>query len=190
MIKVYIEDKEYQDIDFTMEPLKIGNYENCVFNNCNFSSCKLSEIVFTDCEFEDCELSMIEIDKTAFRNINFKTSKLFGIQFENVNDLMLSMNFNNCQLNFSSFNKLNLRSTNFKNCNLQEVDFSETDLTKSIFDNCDLSGVTFEYTILEEVDFRTSRNYIIDPETNRIRKATFSIDGIAGLLSKYDIEIE
>ena len=79
MIKVYIEDKEYQDDDFTMEPLKIGNYENCIFKNCNFLSCNLSEIIFVDCEFAGCDLSMIEIDKTAFRNVNFKSSKLLGI---------------------------------------------------------------------------------------------------------------
>ena len=30
----------------------------------------------------------------------------------------------------------------------------------------------------------------IDPETNRIKKAKFSISGVLGLLHKYDIEIE
>jgi len=33
-------------------------------------------------------------------------------------------------------------------------------------------------------------NYSIDPELNKIKKARFSTQGIAGLLDKYDIEIE
>jgi hypothetical protein len=37
---------------------------------------------------------------------------------------------------------------------------------------------------------RTSYNYSINPEVNRIKKAKFSTTGIAGLLHKYDIEIE
>jgi uncharacterized protein YjbI with pentapeptide repeats len=77
-----------------------------------------------------------------------------------------------------------------KNCTLHEVDFTEADLSASTFDNCDLLNASFDKTILEKADFRTSYNYIIDPENNRIKKAKFSRNGIAGLLNKYDIEIE
>ncbi len=42
----------------------------------------------------------------------------------------------------------------------------------------------------EGVDFRTSFNYSIDPQLNRIKKAKFSLPGIAGLLDKYDIVID
>ena len=51
-------------------------------------------------------------------------------------------------------------------------------------------GAAFENTILEKADFRTSFNYSIDPGKNRIKKAKFSLAGIAGLLEKYDIEID
>jgi hypothetical protein len=53
-----------------------------------------------------------------------------------------------------------------------------------------MERATFDQTILEKVDFRTSYHYSIDPEVNRIKKAKFSILGVAGLLGKYDIEIE
>jgi hypothetical protein len=43
---------------------------------------------------------------------------------------------------------------------------------------------------LEKADFRTAFNYSINPETNRIKKAKFSKEGLNGLLDKYDIEIE
>ncbi|MGI8788822.1 MAG: hypothetical protein ACR2HG_13805 [Pyrinomonadaceae bacterium] len=43
---------------------------------------------------------------------------------------------------------------------------------------------------MEKADFQTAYNYSIDPESNRIKKAQFSIPGIARLLDKYEIEIE
>jgi len=83
-----------------------------------------------------------------------------------------------------------MKKTVFKNSQLHEADFSECDLTGSIFDNCDLAGATFDNTIIEKVDFRTSYNYSIDPERNKIKKARFSLLGVSGLLDKYDIEID
>jgi hypothetical protein len=44
--------------------------------------------------------------------------------------------------------------------------------------------------LLEKADLRTSYNYSIDPETNKIRKARFALLGIRGLLEKYDIPID
>jgi uncharacterized protein YjbI with pentapeptide repeats len=71
-----------------------------------------------------------------------------------------------------------------------DVDFTETDLSNSSFDNCDLQKTVFINTNLEGVDFRTSFNYSIDPELNRIKKARFSMPWIIGLLDKYDIGID
>jgi fluoroquinolone resistance protein len=100
------------------------------------------------------------------------------------------VNFDNCNLSHSSFYKTKLKKTQFINLKLNEVDFTECDLSSSVFDNCDLTGAIFENAIIEKADFRTSFNYSIDPEKNRIKKARFSLSGIAGLLSKYDIEID
>jgi fluoroquinolone resistance protein len=59
-----------------------------------------------------------------------------------------------------------------------------------MLDNCALKGVSFDHTNIEKVDFRTSYNYSIDPEINRIKKTKFLIMGISGLLNKCDIDIE
>jgi hypothetical protein len=48
----------------------------------------------------------------------------------------------------------------------------------------------FSQTNLEKADFTTAFNYQIDPEQNRMKKARFSPEGIAGLLVKYKIVIE
>jgi uncharacterized protein YjbI with pentapeptide repeats len=83
-----------------------------------------------------------------------------------------------------------MKKTVFKNSQLQEIDFSECDLTEAIFNNCDLARAIFDNTILEKADLHSAYNYSINPDTNRIRGAKFSISGITGLLDKYDIEIE
>ena len=86
--------------------------------------------------------------------------------------------------------KVKLKRTKFRNCSLHEVEFAEADLSGSVFSDCDLNGAMFENTVLEKVDFRTSGNYSIDPDLNRIKKAKFSMPGIVGLLDKYDINVE
>lgn len=48
----------------------------------------------------------------------------------------------------------------------------------------------FDRTKLEKVDLRTSYNYVIDPESNKIKKAKFSILNIHVLLTRYNIIIE
>jgi hypothetical protein len=53
-----------------------------------------------------------------------------------------------------------------------------------------LQGSTFDNTILEKADLRTAFNFSINPVNNRIRKAKFSIAGLAGLLDQFDIEID
>jgi fluoroquinolone resistance protein len=198
MKQVFIEEKTFDKIDFTQNPFSKGEYEYCNFVNCNFSHSDLSDIKFLECEFLGCNLSLVNLDRTALKEIKFKDCKMLGLNFGGCNEFGFVVNFDTCILNHSSFSditspmkqRVRLKQTVFKNSQLHEVDFTECDLSSSVFDNCDLTRTIFEYTILEKADFRNSFNYSIDPELNRIKKAKFSQSGIAGLLDKYDIEIE
>ena len=133
---------------------------------------------------------MVRTTNTLFNDVRFSKCKMLGIHFEDCNKFIISINFNSCQLNLSSFTGLNLKGTRFTDCRIAEADFFEADLKDSVFHNCDLQGCLFENTNLENADLRTSVNYSIDPDMNNIRKAKFSWPGIIGLLSKFDIEIE
>lgn len=186
----FITDQTFDKNDFKLLPLIKGEYENCVFRNCDFSGADLSGAVFLDCEFVSCNLSLVKLAKTAFRDVKFKDCKMLGLHFENCNDFGLAFSVDGCSLNHSSFYKRKLKNIILKNAQLQESDFTECDLTAAVFDNCDLTGATFDRTILEKADFRTSYNYSIDPEINQIKKAKFSLSQIAGLLTKYTIEID
>ncbi|MBK7634723.1 MAG: pentapeptide repeat-containing protein [Saprospiraceae bacterium] len=155
-----------------------------------FANQDFSEFKFIACAFNSCNLSMMKLNKTVFQDIKFTDCKMLGLRFDLCHDFGLSFSFDHCQLNHSSFYKTKIKKTVFKNTQLEETDFADADLTNAIFDNCSLEQATFDHTILEKADFRTSYNYSIDPEINRIKKAKFSIFGISGLLDKYDIEIE
>ncbi|MDX5435684.1 MAG: pentapeptide repeat-containing protein [Pontibacter sp.] len=185
----YTEGKIFKATDFTEKSLPKGEYENCVFDGCVFQNSDLRGVVFIDCEFRNCDLSMANLLDAAFREVQFTGCKLLGLHFENCTKFLLSMSFEDSQLNLSSFYKLSLKGAKFKNCNLREADFSEADLTSATFSHCDLTGATFDHTTLEKADLRTSTNYAIDPGKNRIRKARFSLPEVIGLLSGYDIDI-
>jgi fluoroquinolone resistance protein len=186
----YTADKTFDKDNFTQTHLLKGEYENCVFNQCDFSNSDLSEIKFIDCEFKSCDLSLAKINRTAFRDVKFKECKMLGLRFDTCHDFGLAFFFEGCVLNHSCFAATKIKKTTFRSSQLQETDFTDSDLTGAVFDRCDLNRTTFDNTVLEKTDFRTSFNYSIDPEINRIKKARFSLAGIPGLLAKYDIEIE
>lgn len=186
----FFADKTYDKIDYTNQYLSKGVYENCIFNNCNFSNTDLSEIKFIECKINACNLSLAKLVKTTFRDVTFIDCKMLGLHFNACDEFGVVFTFDNCNLSNSIFYRLKLKKTSFKNSVLMEVDFTECDLTNSVFDNCDFSGATFENTILEKADLRTSYNFSIDPEINRIKQAAFSMTQLAGLLKKYDILVE
>jgi uncharacterized protein YjbI with pentapeptide repeats len=189
MERVDITDEHFDTIDFTKALLALGDYENCTFINCNFSNASLYNFVFADCTFIDCNISLANLANTILRDIQFKGCKLLGLHFEYCKPMLFKVDFDNCILNLSSFYKLNLKQTKFINCSMQEVDLTEVDMSHSLFDNCDLHAAVFDNSILEKADLRTAFNYSIDPEKNKIKKAKFSLQGVIGLLAKYDIEI-
>ncbi len=190
MEQLYTADEIFDKKNFTETALPEGEYERCTFNNCNFSNTSLRGIRFFDCTFNGCNLSLAKPDGTSLQNAIFISCKMLGIHFELCNPFLLSFQFDQCQLNDSSFYGLKIKKTSFKNTQLNDADFTGCDLTGALFENCDLGRANFDNTIVEKADFRTSFNYSIDPERNRIKKARFSIMGVAGLLDRYDIEIE
>ncbi len=185
--------KEINESEKTFEKinsLKKGEYENCVFKNCNFENEDLKGVKFYDCQFINCNLSLVKITNTIFRDIKFSECKMLGIPFESCNEYGLTVSFENCNLSHSTFYKRKISKTKFENSQLHEVDFTECDLSNSVFSNCDLANTKFENTNIEKADFRTSFNYAINLDVNKIKKAKFSLPAITGLLSHYDIEIE
>lgn len=186
----YIEDKIFESVDFSSVMLDVAEYDNCTFKNCNFSEVNLWEVKFSECTFLNCNLSMANLNKTAIRDVVFKDCKMLGLKFEDCNKFGLAMCFEGCLLNHSSFYQVKMPKTVFKSTQLQDVDFTESDFSQAIFEDCDLKNAIFDTTNLEKADFRKAINYAINPDANKIRKARFSYLGLAGLLGKYNIDID
>ncbi|MTI22816.1 pentapeptide repeat-containing protein [Fulvivirga sp. RKSG066] len=182
-------EEDFKNTDYTKSPLPKGEYDNCSFTNCNFAESDLSEVVFLECEFINCDLSNAKIYQTAFRDVSFKDCKMLGLQFDQCNDFLFEIKPSGCQLNLSNFYQRMLKKAVFDSCSLHDVDFAEADLSGASFVNCDLTGAIFERTKLTGADMRGAGNFIIDPEVNDIKKARFALEGLPGLLTRYNLKI-
>ncbi len=78
-----------------------------------------------------------------------------------------------------------MRTEFIEDTTFKAVNFTEREQLADEYESC-----TFMNCIFSNADFRTSYNYSINPETNRIKKAKFSIQGIVGLLDGYDIVVD
>ena len=181
---------EYENKDFTKEAMELGDYEECSFVNCNFSQVDLATFMFINCTFIGSNLSLAKLINTIFREVIFKECKMTGLFFDTVNPFGFSCSFDHCNLSSSSFFKVKMKNAQFSNSTLVDVDFTECDINGSVLRNCDLTNAVFDQSNLEKVDFRTSYNYVIDIDRNRIKKSQHSLQSIHGLLYKYDILID
>jgi uncharacterized protein YjbI with pentapeptide repeats len=185
-----IQDQTFSKVNFTANPLPKAEYDNCTFADCIFADANIENITFTECTFEGCNLSMAQTGHTALKNVKFINCKMTGFNFSHCDPFLLQVEFDECILQLASFYRLKLKNTNLNTCDLREADFTEADLTSASLNGCDLTHSIFQDTNLEKADLRNATNYSIDPEMNRLKKAKFSRDNIAGLLDKYQIVIE
>lgn len=185
----YITEQTFNTINYEKEPLQKGEYENCTFSNCDFSHTDIFKIKFINCLFADCNFSNSNLTETSLQDVQFKDCKMPGLYFEKCYTFGFAVHFENCRLNHSSFYRVDLSDSSFSDSNLQEVDFTESNCKNVLFENCDMLKAIFDHTVLENADLRSAVNFSIDPEINRIKRAKFSLHGLAGLLHKYDIEV-
>ncbi len=183
-------DKNFNGINFIEQETTQREFEKCVFTNCDFSNAVFASSKFIDCVFNGCNLSMVKLKNCQLNDVAFKDCKILGVNFSDCIDFLFTVKFENCILNYSIFSKKKMHKTAFINSSLTHVDFTSCDLTKSIFTNTDLLNTVFNSTNLKEVDFSSAFNININPETNQIKKAKFSVNGALGLLNKYDIVVE
>lgn len=174
-----------------------SEFLSCRFQRCDLGEAQLKSCTFRDCLFEDCGLEMMRVEKCVFKNTQFERSKMLGIDWtlaawgrREIAQLIKTINFKDCVLNYSSFMGLNLKDIQFLNCNLLEVDFSETLLLKADFSDSDLQRAIFRNSDLREADFRKARNYSISSQMNNISRARFSLPEAMALLYAMDIRLE
>ena len=177
-----------EKVDFTKEVLE-DNYVDCHFIGCNFGQVDLSKIVFDGCNFNSCDFSVAKLDNSSFHDVLFTECKLMGADFTSANRFS-RYNFKKCILHYASFRELKLSGISFEECDLMEADFSEAHLKGASFAGCNLDRTLFDSSYLQDVDFRTARLLVIDPNNNKVRGAQFSAENALGLLAHLNIKIE
>jgi len=184
------ENKTFEKVVYTGKEVRNKEFEQCTFKDCDLSDSLFIHNRFTECTFVGCNLSMTKLAGSSLRDVTFKQCKLLGVNFSECEDFLFSVRFEECILDYASFSRKKMPKTKFINTSLKQVTFAGANLSNSIFDQADLTDAIFNGTDLKEADFRTANNYAIDPELNAIKKAKFSLHGVAGLLTKYGIRIE
>jgi fluoroquinolone resistance protein len=183
------DNKIFEDITYAEKIINGREFHDCTFKKCDFSNSEFSNSKFVDCIFEGCNLSMMKLGGTTLNNAIFKHCKILGVNFSQCQDFLFTVRFEHSLLDYSSFMDKKMLKTYFIKTTLKEVTFTGAILSGSVFDDTDLYGAVFNRTGLTSVNFTTAYNYTIDPELNTMKKAIFSLIGVPGLLSQYDIKI-
>ncbi len=179
---------------YTQEELIGTNFEDCTFVECNFTESVFKNCRFQQCKFENCDLSMAKVKGSIFRGVEFVKCRLLGINWTDASwgrkdtfQLIRSVDFDECILNFGSFFGLTLKNLRIIKCTAREVDFSEANFSKADFSGTDLQGSIFRNTTLEEANLVSAKNYSLSPTHNKITKARFSLPEAMALLYNLDI---
>jgi fluoroquinolone resistance protein len=187
IMKKVFDDKIFDKYDI-FEGLE-HEFNDCFFQNSDFSGALFDGTELVDCTFSNCNLSMAKFENALLNKVKFISCKVMGVDFSKCSKFLFTVSFENCVLNYSIFQKNDLRNTMFKKCTLHEASFLETNLMSAKFVECELDRAIFDHSNLEKADFSTSRNYSFNPTINKMKNATFSMPDAVGLLSHLDINI-
>lgn len=183
------EEKEIKSENFSKKSLEGHIFTSCSFNSCDFSETLLRNAWFCACTFTNCNFSLSKLEGCRFQDIRFIDCKIVGGEFFKCEKTFFSPSFKRCLLQYCNFSDLNMKKVSFSESKLNECHFTNTILNGADFSKVDLSGTIFHNCDLSMSDFSSSIRYDIDPRTNKIKKAKFSLPEAAGLLRGFDVTI-
>lgn len=182
------ENKTYKDLDFRAIELE-EEYYHCIFEHCDFTEILFQKTNFEECEFISCNFSLCKSNGTSWNKVVFEQCKLTGANFSHANKFTFSAKFDECLMQYVSFQGLNLQGFQFTKCLLTETDFNTCNLKKTHFDDCNLDRALISHCNLEDTDFSTAYNFVINPNDNKVKKAKFSLQNLPGLVAVFDVKI-
>jgi len=182
-----------ENIEFTgiqvIKDIKSKSFYNCTFTNCDFTESDFSFSLLSDCVFEDSNLSLIKLAETKLHNVQFNRCKILGVDFTQISKLIFKMDFQESQITKCTFSSLDLSESELIDCVIHQSDFFQTNLSKSDFSGSDLHDTIFEDTDLTEADFTNAKNYSINPLTNKVKNAVFTMPDAIHLLDALEVNI-
>lgn len=185
----YFEGEEFNELNFSVKATGEVEFVECRFKNIDFTSIPLKNFKFIDCCFNNCNFNNATLRGVLFRAPKFHQSKLLGMNWTEAQTLTLP-EYTECLMDFSVFQKLNLKGAKFIKCKLHEVDFYEAQAPKSEWNGSDLKDSNFSGTNLSEADFRSAIQYNINVRETNVSKAKFSMPEAINLLNPFNVIID
>ncbi len=156
----------------------------------NYANDDLAGVDLEDVLFETCSLVATNLADTRFSSVAFEGCKLVGVDFRKCRAFpSVDVSFVDCILDGCNFSELALRKQKFVSCDLRRCVFLRTDLTDADFSHSDLDESIFYECDLRRADFSRARNYLVDPNGNKIAGAKFSLPEAVSLLRGFEIEL-
>ncbi len=182
---------KFQSIDLHQDNIKESEFIDCVFESCDFSEGSLKTSIFENCKFVKTSFATSKFIDTRISDCKFNSCKLTGIDWSTLNKIIgLELDFNSCDLSYSSFFKMDLSNSKFIDCRIYEADFTECIMKNVLFKGSELMRTSFYNTDLQEADFREAVNYLFDPGKNNCKNAKFSYIEALNLLKFFGIIVE
>lgn len=186
---ITLELKVVKTENFAKKNLNGSSFIECTFESCDFSESMLQNAKFYLCTFVNCNLSLTKLGGCRFQDVKFIACKIVGGEFFKCDKVFFSASFKNCIMQYCNFSDLNMKRASFSGSRLKDGHFTNTVLVETDFDGVDLAGTIFHNCDLSKADFSKASQYNIDPQTNKIKGAKFSLPEAMGLLRGFEITI-
>ncbi|MBL8965732.1 MAG: pentapeptide repeat-containing protein [Spirochaetaceae bacterium] len=185
-----IDGEEPNGLDFSLCDLSGKEFSRCSFTDCDFSECDLTGTTFEKCGFTSCNLSNPVIAKARFVDVVFDRSKLLGLNFHHCDQLVFDIAFLECAVRSCNFTDLKMKKARFTRSEFRDCDFQNTFLVEADFSEAVFDNTLFHNSDLQRASFYRAAGYSIDPGTNKLKKAVFSVPEVLSLLGPLGIVIK
>jgi fluoroquinolone resistance protein len=186
----YHESEAIHGLDLSNHGIPGREFYRCAFEACNLTEADLSSCVFEDCVFRECNLSNPLIKGVKLISAEFLGCKLAGINFYYCDQLLFDSCFSGTHLQNCNFSELKMKGARFIGCRIDECDFENAFLVEARFDDSVFSRTMFHNCNLEKASFLEAKGYQIDPRSNNVKKATFSVPDVLSLIECFGVSIK
>lgn len=187
-------DQTFRELRLDAQVRREITFTDCRFVDCSFHEAALSACRFNGCQFTGCDLSLASLAGCLLSGVTFEKCKLIGVDWTRLDweseRLDLTLAFERCALNHSTFIGLDLAELTLRNCQAVNVDFRECSLRGGDLRGTDFNEALFLHSDLRGADLRQARNYSIAPHENQISGARFAMPEALALLYHLDIRLE
>jgi uncharacterized protein YjbI with pentapeptide repeats len=184
-----IEDQTFTSQEY-LEKWSESHFFNCTFEHCQFKKTNWQNVQFRECVFKNCLIDQTLMDQCRLQQVTFEKCKLVGINFFKCTPTFFSIAFKNCLLHYCNFSDLKMPNSNFMYSKFYECHFNNTYLEKCDFSHTDLKNTIFHNCLLNKANFISAIHYSINPQTNKMKQATFSFPEAIELLRAMDIIVK